>query len=230
MKLPTALGLLLLMMWPIAAHAETNPPIPPATTNLTLTGLRIIPADPPYIEADGAVALREGILEFISVEPRGREYESLLTLIAKPSALQFALLLIGCEPGHDPAAGMPTSFQPQFDKGSRLRLEVQWQAGEQTHRVPVEQWLRDRKTGKAPDRLEWVFNGSFFNRGLDGNTIFQADAEEAHIALWWNPAIPINVIGNFGIPYQGDDLGFEVFTDRVPPTGTPVTLILRKAP
>lgn len=230
MKPSFVLGAFLLVLTLSGARAETNLPSPPATTNITLTGLRIIPADPPYIEADGAVALREGILEFITVEPRGREYESLLTLTAKPSALQFALLLIGCEPGHDPAAGMPTATRPQFDKGTRLQIEIQWEADGQVQRVPVEQWLRDRKTGRPPERLEWVFNGSFFNRDISGNTIFQADAEEAHIALWWNPAIPINVVGDFGIPYQGDNLGFEVFTERVPPTGTPVKLILRKAP
>lgn len=223
------LPLALLVAIPLCAtRAETNAAASPAVNEIALTGLKIVPADPPHIEAEAAVALREGILEFITVEPQGREYESLLTLKAKPSALQFALLLIGCEPGHDPAAGMPPSWKPQFDKGSRLRIEVQWQANGATHRVPVEHWLRDRKTGQAPDRLEWVFNGSFFNRDLDGNPIFQADSEEAHISLWWNPAIPINVVGEFGIPYQGPDLGFEVFTDRVPPVGTPVTLILRK--
>ena len=60
-----------------------------------LPGLTIRGGDKMLVEATGSVSLTNGILEFIAVEPKGRDYESLLTLNCKPSALKFALLLIG---------------------------------------------------------------------------------------------------------------------------------------
>ena len=62
-----------------------------------------------------------------------------------------------------------------------------------------------------------------------GKPLFMADAEQAHISLWWNPGIPVNIVGDHGNPYQGDDQGFEVNTKAMPPAGTPVKLIFRKA-
>ncbi len=199
-----------------------------AGEQVELTGLKIVGGEKPFVEATGAVALTNGILEFVSVTPGGREYESLLTLTAKPSALQFALLLIGAQPGKDPEAGMPKSHLPDYERGTRLVVEVEWEAGGEKRRGPVAVWLRDRKTGRAPEKLEWIFSGSYFTKDLSGNRLFMADAEEAHVGLWWNPAIPVNVVGDHGNPYQSDHEGFEVNSAVVPPVGTPVKVIFRQ--
>lgn len=199
-----------------------------AEEQVELTGLKVVGGEKKFVEATGAVALTNGILEFVSVTPGGREYESLLTITAKPSALQFALLLMGAEPGKAPEAGMPKSHLPDFERGSRLVIEVEWEAGGETRRAPVSAWLRERKTGAAPAKLEWIFSGSYFTKDLSGNPLFMADAEEAHVGLWWNPALPVNVCGEHGNPYQGEQEGFEVNTAAVPPVGTPVKVIFRQ--
>ncbi len=199
-----------------------------ADDKVELTGLKIVGGEKKFVEATGAVALTNGILEFVSVMPGGREYESLLTITAKPSALQFALLLIGAEPGKVPEAGMPKTHLPDFERGSRLVIEVEWTADGETRRVPVSAWLRDRKTGQAPAKLEWIFSGSYFTEDFNGHQLFIADAEEAHVGLWWNPAIPVNVMGEHGNPYQGDQAGFEANTAVVPPVGTPVKVIFHQ--
>ncbi|MCX7886061.1 MAG: YdjY domain-containing protein [Verrucomicrobiae bacterium] len=178
-----------------------------------LPGLIVHDADPPYIEIPAKVARTNEILEFIAVEPEGRDYESLLTVECKPSALQFALLLIGCETG------------TLANANSRVQIEVE----HNNKRVPVDQWLIDRKTKKPPSGLRWVFNGSYFvKHPVTGEPVFLSDAEQAHIVLWWQPSIVINLADDRGNPYRGDDQGFEANPAAVPPSGTPVKLILRK--
>jgi len=186
-----------------------------AGNTVRLPGIVIHDVNPPYLELSGKVARTNDLLEFIAVEPQGRDYESLLTLDCKPSALQFSLLLIGCETGAIRQAK------------SLLSIEVE----HKNKRVPVEQWLLDRKTKKPPTGLRWVFNGSYFGTNpITEQPVFMADAEQAHIALWHQPSIVINLADEHGNPYKGDDQGFDVNSAAVPPVGTPIKLIIRKKP
>ena len=179
-----------------------------------LPGLRV-QSEEKIVTADGRIALTNGILEFLAVEPGGRDYESLLTLTCRPSALKFALLLVGLPEG--------------ATNGAVLRLDIEWETGGKTNRRPVEALVLDRRTGKSPAGLPFVFSGSFFGPDLSGtNQIFQADLEQAHIALWWQPAALINLRGAAGNPYRGDDEGFEVNPQLVPRVGTPVKLLFQR--
>ena len=179
-----------------------------------LPGLRVH-AETKLVEAAGHIALTNGILEFFAVEAGGRDYESLVTLTCRPSALKFALLLVGCPEGET--------------NGAPLRIEIEWESGGKTNQLPVEALLLDRRTGQAPARLPWIFSGSYFSLDLSGsNQVFTADLEQAHVALWWQPAALINVRATAGNPYRGDDEGYAVNSQRVPPVGTPITLSLRR--
>jgi len=178
-----------------------------------LPGLRV-QAEEKTVEATGAISLTNGILEFIAVETGGRDYESLLTLTCRPSALKYALLLLGLREG--------------ATNGAPLRLDLEWEVAGQPRRVPVEKLLRDRATGQSPSVLPFIFSGSFFGPDLTGsNQVFHADVEQAHVALWWQPAVLINVRGDRGNPYRNEDQGFEVNSKLVPATGTPVKLIFQ---
>lgn len=179
--------------------------------DVKLSGVTVVTNPRKQIELAGKVALTNGILEFIACEPGGREYESLVTLECKPSAMKFGLLLIGAEEGET--------------NGTPLTIEVECQS----KRVAVETWLIDRRTGKRPESLPFFFSGSMFVPDLfTSNKVFQADAEQAHIALWWQPSIVVNIRGDQGNPYRGEEQGLEVNSKVVPPVGTPVKLILRK--
>lgn len=188
-----------------------------------LPGIKVRGEAEKYIEAEGAAALTNGILEFVACEPGTRDYESLLTLKCKPSALQFALLLIGCNPGPN-----PEEAKEGQKAGDRLDLEVEWTANGKTQRLPVERFLINRKTGQVPKDLPWYYTGSKFVKGIEGKEVFLADSEQAHISLWWYPGLLINVGGKFGNPYNGPEEGFEVNPRVVLPAGTPIKLILRK--
>ena len=171
------------------------------------------------------VSLTEGILEFVAVEPNSREYESLFAVNAKPSAMQFALLLIGAEPG-------PPAYKakPGEKPGDRLRITVEWQQGGQGRQAPPERFLIDRRTGKPAGELTWVLTGSMFVKDFSDREIFLADAEQAFISLWWSSAMPVNLGADHGNPYQGDNQGFEVNQQTIPPKGTPVKLIISRLP
>ena len=198
-------------------------------TTVRLPGLVIHDASPPYIEATGKISITKGLLEFIAVEPKGRDYESLFILDCKPSALQFSLLLIGCHTGTvQQIANFPI---PIPTPGTSLSIEAQWKTTDgKVSRVPIEKWLLDRKTEKPPSNLLWHFNGSAVVKNpANGQPVFLSDAEHAHIALWEQPSILINLASPAGNPYQGDQQGFDINTDDIPPAGTAVTLIFRAA-
>lgn len=186
------------------------------TGNLVrLPGMVIHDVASPYLELAGKVARTNDLLEFVAVEPEGRDYESLLTLDCKPSALQFGLLLIGCETGTVRQA-----------KGA-LAIDVEYK----DKRVPIEQWLLERKTRKPPTGLRWIFTGSYFGMNpVTEKPVFMSDAEQAHIALWGQPSVVINLADDRGNPYRGDDQGFEVNSAAVAPAGSPIKLIIRKKP
>jgi hypothetical protein len=209
--------LLISLLWAVTGFAQTPapPPVTPQGDEIRLPGLRITGGATKTIEATGKLATTNDILEFVACEINGRDYESLLALECKPSALKFALLLIGCTEGET--------------NGSPLTLEVEWTENDRPRRVPVESLLIDRATGKAPPPLPFFFSGSAFTRDLfTSNLVFQADADQAHVALWWQPSILINLRGDTGNPYRGDDQGFAANPATVPKAGTPVKLILRK--
>jgi hypothetical protein len=192
---------------------------------INLPGLTVHGGDHRYIEAKGQFALTDGILEFIAVEPHGRDYESLLALDCKPSELQFALILIGCESGT-----VPQRAKVGEKIGDRLQLEAEWEDGAKTNRVVLEKLLLDRHTKKTPADVHWIYTGSYFVKDFDGREVFMADAEQAFVALWWSSSVLINVGGEYGNPYRGDSQGFEVNKAVAPPKGTPVKLLLRRIP
>jgi len=190
-----------------------------------LPGLVIHGGDEKHVEAAGKVCLTDGILEFIAVEREGRDYESLFALECRPSAMQFALLLIGAEPG-----APPHKAGPGEKPGDRLLIEAEWALEGKTTRVPVHQLLIQRSNSKPLADASWIFTGSYFIKDIAGKELFIADAEQAFISLWWNKAIPINLGADHGNPYRAEDQGFRANTKALPPVGTAIKLILRKAP
>jgi hypothetical protein len=207
-------GFAILRFLSIGATSAPENPVPVAG----FPGISVHGGEVPWVSATGRIASGDAdVLEFVAVETAGRAYESLLTLDCKPSALQTALLLIGCK--------------AQGKEGSGLVLELEWRTDAGVRRLPIEEALRERRTGKPPGPLPWRFTGSRFVR-LPGaeNEVFLADAEEAFIGLYAHDGLLIRLGEDFGNPYREAEGGFGANTDRLPPKGTPVKLILRKAP
>lgn len=152
------------------------------------------------------LAITEGILEYLLVGHHGKTYESVFKVMDnKPSELNFALLLIGCE---------PLNFN-QFmkligEKGAVLEalkgheesvLEIEiYREG---NKVQLGSLVKDREGSGKP--LIWVFTGGYFTQ----DNKYVGDMELSYIGFWPDPSAVINLFSALGNPYQGN-FGFEM--------------------
>jgi len=126
------------------------------------------------------VLVRNDLLEYLLVGPRGATHESLFLTEVRPSILNAALLALGLEPGtnsriedhDDGAVVLPPA-------GDGVYLYVAWREGEETYLFRVEDLLSNLATGRAMRRHRWVFLGSRFAApGPEEPEAFVADLEE----------------------------------------------------
>ena len=169
----------------------------------------------------GRIALTRGQLEMFAC-PRGtKEHESVVAVDAPPKLIHAALLAVGARPGH------PVRFEPKYEaaEGSVIDVGVVWKDDKgKVHRVRGQDLVRDVKTGKAMAH-EWVFGGSgFWTDEETGKRYYYADGGE------------FICVSNFGtamldLPIRSsavnDQLLFRAFSERIPPRGTRVWLVLR---
>ena len=205
------------------------------------------------VSVDGAACLDRGILEYVAVAENGKEYESLFRLRCRPAHLQQALLMAGFQVGEvtqdalgDYADKPGPEAQPPHSGGSpratrcgeqpksappmyvTIDVEVEQPDGS-WKRQPIESFMTDRRTGRPPARLCWIFTGSYFARsGPDDAGVFAADHTLSVIALWYDPSAVLNLTEGVGNPYRGAAAGLEVNPDAIPPRGTCVRLVLRE--
>lgn len=165
--------------------------------------------------------MKEGILEYFAVSTYGKLHESVLELFAEPSHIHLGLILVGLEPAkyvQDPQVGRKV-----VKPGSRVRMMVEWESPEtkKLTRLSAEDWLYNRKTDSSPKSRSWAFSGSFFYNGQ-----YAADTDRSVVALIPDGTAVIGNVADDGNPYRGDDLGYEVYRERVPPVGTPVAFLI----
>jgi hypothetical protein len=170
---------------------------------------------------DGQISLREGMLELFACTRNTKEHESIVSANTKAYLVHAALLTLGAEPGR------PVQFMPVYrpPAGTEIEVLVRWldeHGKEQTTRA--QDWIKDIDTGKAMTH-PFVFAGSsFWTDEETGKKFYQAEGGD------------FICVSNFGtamldIPVESsqsnDELAFEAFSERIPPLGAPVRLILK---
>ena len=170
---------------------------------------------------DGQISLREGMLEMFACTRNTKEHESIVSANTKAYLVHAALLSLGAEPGK------PVQFVPKYrpPTGTEIEVSVRWideRGKEQTARA--QEWVKDIQTGKAMTH-PFVFAGSsFWTDEETGKRYYQAEGGD------------FICVSNFGtamldIPVESSqsntELAFEAFTERIPPLGAPVRLILK---
>ncbi|MEO1498320.1 MAG: YdjY domain-containing protein [Planctomycetota bacterium] len=172
------------------------------------------------VYVDGEVTQREGVLEMFACPKSTKEHESVVAVDADAFLVHTALLTIGAEPGS------PVKFDPEYEppRGAGIRVEVRWtDAAGDARTARAQDWVRNIDTGAAM-RLPFVFAGSLFR--VDPQT-----GEQEYLADYGD----LICVSNFGTamldvpaPSTQSNAGllFEPFTERVPPLGTPVRLVL----
>jgi uncharacterized repeat protein (TIGR01451 family) len=203
---------------------DLGPPLVDHPNDLT----RLHPNYPVWIDrkskcvvVQGAVCSRECPLELFACLRTTKDYESVVAVPGKASLVHAGLLAVGAEPGS------PVQFRPTYApaRGTEIDVTVVWNdAKGKRQTARAQDWVREVKTKKAMS-YPWVFGGSRILKDPDtGQQAYYADLTGELIC-----------VSNFAsamldLPIESTssdaELLFEAFTERIPPRGTPVTLIL----
>jgi hypothetical protein len=209
---------------------KENPPAPAAAppeaiseSNLT----RLSKEDSVWIDTkrklvvvDGEVAFRDGFLEMFACPQGTKEHESLVAVYSKAYVVHTALLAVGAVPGK------PVQFDPEYRRaeGPIVDIYVLWRdAKGEKHSVRAQEWVRNTKAEKQMEQ-DWVFAGSgFWTDEETGKKHYYA--EQGDLVCVSNFA---TAMLDVPIPssQSADQLMFEAFTERIPPKGTKVRLVL----
>jgi hypothetical protein len=218
--IPTLCALLALAGLAGAQHfSAVDRPTPPAPKTVWSNGLAVVGTvlvDPSNrcVIAQGYVNWTNGLVELFACGKEGKTHESVLVLKASPLDLNIGLLLLGLKAVSRPAAVGEWSDR----RGPELDMWVEWEQGGKPQRCRAEEWVWNEKTGRALETTTWVYTGSVVERGY-----FRALSEDSHIATYWDPWALINLPLECG----GDHDGLYINAKTIPPTGTPVRLILQ---
>jgi hypothetical protein len=176
------------------------------------------------------VCLRQGQLEQLLTRKRTKEHEAILAADVDARDIHTVLLLAGAKPGST------VKFKKVNDKfvvippnGTRIKVTLQFADKKKTVTIPAQRWIRLNGTNKTL-KHDWVFAGSSFFKdpfdakkppiygANDGDLICVANFDTAMLDL------PIKS------SKDNAELSYEALTERIPPLGTKVNIILEPRP
>ncbi|MDR2643701.1 MAG: YdjY domain-containing protein [Planctomycetaceae bacterium] len=173
----------------------------------------------------GRVVLREGMLELFACKTNSKEHESIISIRVTPELIHAALLAIGAE------NGKPVQMKPKFvpPSGDEIEIRVKWRnKNGQIKDSSAQDWIWDnansKENDKKPMKTHWVFTGSLRYKDEEGNDHYVANETGELFGL-------SNFVGSIlDVPMESsadnDKLMFSCFTEKIPPVGTLVTIIL----
>jgi hypothetical protein len=205
----------------VFAEAPADKPAAPKRVNVGKNIVLETEGDVRRVRVAAEVVFREGALEMLMCRKNTKEHESVLHCDIDARELHTALLLTGAKPGS------PVKYEPKYTpaSGTTIKVTLEYQKDGKTVTVPGQDWVRDAKTRKSMPH-SWVFAGSVFYPNPDdpkapplyaangGDVICVSNFPDAMLDL------PVNS------PQEDADRLYEAFTDRIPPLGTAVTIIL----
>lgn len=119
------------------------------------------------------VDIREDLLEYLLVNPRGAAHESTFVTGVMPSQLNVALLALGVKPGANASWSLrdppPTpdemhagtsAYVVKPPAGDGFYIYAAWKEDGEAYLYRVEDLLLDRATGQTMRRHKWVYLGS----------------------------------------------------------------------
>jgi hypothetical protein len=169
------------------------------------------------------VCLREGMLEHLMCRKGTKEHEAVLSADVDARDIHKALLLAKATPGTTVKFKEDGTIVPPT--GTRIKITLMYKDQDKTVTLPGRDWVRDLKTKKSLEH-DWVFAGSEFMINpleKDKPPLYAANGGDVICVSNFEGAmldLPINSSKN------NAELEFEAFTERIPPIGTPVTVIL----
>jgi hypothetical protein len=147
--------------------------------------------------------------------PKGKKaHETVVTIDVKPSAVHKALVDLGLKPGK------PARTREDKQSGPEVKIYIEVNPGKAAKRIPVEQVLADRKTGKPMPKVKWLFTGSAAGDKPDA---YGADATGTLIAIF-----PVTADTVFQSSLSLEDEKFVKLetNKKLPAVGTAVNLVI----
>ncbi len=169
----------------------------------------------------GLISQRRAVLEMLACTRNTLEHESIVSANTQAYMAHAALLKLGAEPGH------PVRWVDKYEPptGTEIEIEMRWRDPDGTmQQTRAQQWVRDVRTGKEMTH-PWVFGGSGLWKDPETGQEYYI-AEEGYFIC----------VSNFSsamldVPFQSTNVDdsrlFEAYTERIPPLGTPVHMVLR---
>lgn len=158
-------------------------------------------------------------IEFLAVSKGAlKAYEATLELDTTAVAFNVACLVIGLDPAH---ATLPAfHFDPSVLAGDPVDLGVRWVEDGEVHEHPLGELLLNRN---GPVTHDWVYVGSSFTP----NGVYLAEQYGTLIGVVHDPESILQHRTGLGL---GDYGAITVNPQRMPPAGTPVTVIVAREP
>jgi hypothetical protein len=210
--------------------AEKPADLGPPLVDQPETLIRLDPVMPLWLDMTnkqvvmvGQVCLTEGLLEVFACLKGTKEHEAVVTVDIEAAKAHAALLRVGAD------AGSPVRWDPYVPaKGSEIGVSVVWKDKDgKRQSARAQEWIYDTEKEKAME-YSWVFAGSgFWVDEETGQTRYRAEGGE------------LICVSNFAsamldLPIESSQanasLMFKAYTERIPPLGTPVTLLLKPKP
>jgi hypothetical protein len=209
-------------------------PAPPAPSKRTAMNkldtlfLEELPDGRKRVLIESEVCLRDGILEQLMCRLQTKEHEAILHANVNAADIHTVLLLTKAKPGS------VVKYQPKFEPptGTKIKITLEYQTKIENDKattkkvsVNARDWIRNIKTGKELE-TDWVFAGSEFFQDPDDPKrppFYQANSGDV-ICVSNFPTAMLDV--PIDSPKTNRDVSYEAWTDRIPPVGTKVTIIL----
>ena len=168
----------------------------------------------------GQVCQTNAALEMFACLWQTKEHEAIVTVDVEAFKVHAGLLAIGAEAGH------PVRFQPEYTpaEGSEIEISITYKDKEgKRQTVRAQDWIQDTGTEKAMTH-NWVFGGSGFWEDPDGKKHYMAEGGDFICVSNFSTA-------TLDLPVESSQANsarlYKAFTERIPPIGTPVTLVLK---
>jgi hypothetical protein len=197
---------------------------------------------------DGTVVLTQGFLEQLVCTPSTRVHESLIAIDADPRGVHAALLLAGLEPGEpgrwQEVAGAAGEWKVDRVRptGPRVEVTVRWFSPDgAAHEAPILQWVRRANAAGDPSAPPIGGDGAsppghlvFAGSRIRTNTPSMGPGEH-YVADFTGSVIGLVTFGDEVIAYDEviadrvdvDPAAWVAWTERMPPEGTRIELLIR---
>jgi hypothetical protein len=182
--------------------------------------LEVLPDNKRRVLVSAEVCLREGQLEQLMCRKQTKEHEAILTADVDARHIHAALIAAGAK------EGSPVRFVPKYRpaSGTTIKVRVQYKDKDKEVTVPAQSWIKNAKDNK-PLQSDWVFAGSRFVKNPldDGKEYYLAnDGDIICISNFETALLDLPIKS----PKDNADLIFVANSERIPPLGTKVVVIL----